>query len=157
MMAASPLHWICIPLSVFPLLLCFQTPRKSSNSKLKKELETVICRLSKFNHNLSEHYLHTQEANMYSLQNHMSNIHVKLRNKSTSRSYLLQKLNKMFKFLCMSGIHFSQFDGVQVWSMLLHTLLYIIWFSILNSSRKNNLYCLIIALLQSPLENTVHL
>ena len=66
------------------------------------------------------------------------------------------KIEQIFKFLCRSEIHHSQFDDGEVWSMLLHTFWYIIGLSMLNRSGENNLYCSIIATLQSPLEMTVH-
>ena len=40
--------------------------------------------------------------------------------------------------------------------MLVHTFWYIIGLSMLNRSGENNLYCPVIANLQSPLEMTVH-
>ena len=36
------------------------------------------------------------------------------------------KIQQIFKFLCRSEIHHSQFDDGEVWSMLLHTFWYII-------------------------------
>ena len=36
------------------------------------------------------------------------------------------KFEQIFKFLCTSEIPHSQFDDVEVWSMLVHTFWYII-------------------------------